>query len=105
MWCFKLLLSEMSSRLTHCCTLELLPLMELPAVKIGRAKQLYNAGFKTLNILAKTDPKTLVQAVDHMPQRIAHQIIAAAKLMLLAKAESLQEEAEDVLEGLRETSR
>lgn len=33
-WAFKELLGAMVKRLSYCCTVELLPLMELPSVKI-----------------------------------------------------------------------
>ncbi|CAH0386882.1 unnamed protein product [Bemisia tabaci] len=94
------LLKEMSERLVHCCSAELLPLMELPSVKLGRAKQLLRAGYKNLQLIARSDVNSMVRAIDHLPKRVACQIIAAAKLLLLAKAELLQEEAEQVLEGL-----
>ncbi|XP_049791288.1 uncharacterized protein LOC126198771 isoform X2 [Schistocerca nitens] len=99
-WAFKDLLSSFTQRLSHCCTLELIPLMELPAVKRGRAKQLYNAGFKTITDVANADPKQLVRMVDHLPTRVAKQIVSAAKMLLIQKAETLREEAESVLDGL-----
>nr|CAD7400649.1 unnamed protein product [Timema cristinae] len=79
-WAFKDLLVNFSQRLSHCCTQELLPLMELPAVKRGRAQQLYNAGFKTLKDIANTDVNTLVSCVDHISRKVAGQIIAAARI-------------------------
>nr|CAD7447917.1 unnamed protein product [Timema bartmani] len=99
-WAFKDLLVNFSQRLSHCCTQELLPLMELPAVKRGRAQQLYNANFKTLKDIANTDVNTLVSCVDHISRKVAGQIIAAARLLLLEKVESLREEAQEVLEGI-----
>ncbi|XP_075221945.1 mutagen-sensitive 301 [Lycorma delicatula] len=103
MWCFRRLLIEITSRLSHCCKPELLPLMELPAVKLGRARQLYNAGFKTVSIIANAEPQSLVKAIDHLPRKVAHQIIAAAKLKIVMTAETLQEEAEEVLAVLQNT--
>nr|CAD7202979.1 unnamed protein product [Timema douglasi] len=66
----------------------------------GRAQQLYNADFKTLKDIANTDVNTLVSCVDHMSRKVAGQIIAAARLLLLEKVESLREEAQEVLEGI-----
>ncbi|XP_071452679.1 helicase POLQ-like [Hetaerina americana] len=102
-WAFNDMLLNFSKRLSHCCHAELLPLMDLPAVKRGRARQLYNAGFKTLGDVANSTPQQLVNSIDHMPRKVAQQIIAAAKLILLEKVESLREEAEDVLDGLNST--
>lgn len=99
-WCFKVLLEEMSQRLSHCCSVELLPLMELPAVKIGRARQLYNAGYRSLRDVAGAEATRLIREVDHMPRKVAYQIVAAAKLQLIQKAEALRDEASDYLDGL-----
>lgn len=48
---------------------------------------MFNAGFKTISIIAKTEPKALVQALDHMPRRIAYQIVAAAKVSLVCECQ------------------
>ncbi|KAJ9585105.1 hypothetical protein L9F63_020552, partial [Diploptera punctata] len=99
-WAFKELLVNFSQQLSHCCTAELLPLMDLPAVKRGRARQLYKAGYKSLLHIANANPLEIVNSIDHMPKKVATQIVAAAKLMLKQKADNLREEAEEVLEGL-----
>ncbi|XP_039283493.1 helicase POLQ-like [Nilaparvata lugens] len=101
MWCFRRVLVEITNRLSHCCTPELIALMELPSVKIGRARQLYNSGFKTISTIANTEPKTLAKVIDHLPWKVAHQIVAAAKLKLMTTVETLQEEAETVLAFLQ----
>jgi POLQ-like helicase len=90
----------MSQRLSHCCVRELLPLMELPAVQQRRAKQLYNAGFKSVRSIAATSAEALVETIEHMPRRVAQQLIAAAKMLMLEKVDNLREEAEDVLDGI-----
>ena len=41
------------------------------------------AGYKTLRHLAHADPDVLVQEVDHLPRKIALQIVSAAKVILL----------------------
>jgi POLQ-like helicase len=46
----------------------------------GRARQLYKAGYKTLHDVAKADAKQMVCSIDHMPKKVANQIIAAAKV-------------------------
>ncbi|KAF5286180.1 hypothetical protein FQR65_LT12938 [Abscondita terminalis] len=99
-WAFVYLLRGMSQRLAHCCCKELLPLMELPSVKQARAKQLFQAGFKNLQSIAKADPVDLVQTIEFMSRKVANQLIAAAKMLLLEKVENLREEAEDVLDGI-----
>ena len=47
----------------------------------GRAKQLVNAGYKTLRHLAHADPAELVANIQHLPKKVAHQIVAAAKVI------------------------
>lgn len=66
----------------------------------NRARQLFNAGFKNLQSIAKTNADELMERIEFMPRRLANQLIAAAKMLLLEKVENLREEAEDVLDGV-----
>ncbi|GFY42173.1 helicase POLQ-like [Trichonephila inaurata madagascariensis] len=97
-WAYKLLLPDFVKQLSYCVTMELIPLMELPAVKRGRAKQLYVAGYKTLPDIAKAHPRDMVEKIVHLPYKTANQIISAAKMILMEKAETLREEAELLME-------
>ncbi|KAJ8393978.1 hypothetical protein AAFF_G00055110 [Aldrovandia affinis] len=94
-WAYKALLAELTQRLTYCVHHELIPLMEVAGVLQVRAKQLYNAGYKTLVHLANADPRVLVQTVQNLSSRQANQIVASAKMLLTEKAEALQEAAND----------
>ncbi|XP_062411021.1 helicase POLQ-like [Sardina pilchardus] len=96
-WPFKALLLELTRRLTYCVQTELIPLMEVVGVMEARAKQLYNAGYKTLAHLANADPKDLVKSVENLSKRQANQIVASAKMLIQEKAEALQEEVDDLL--------
>ncbi|KYQ59297.1 Helicase POLQ-like protein [Trachymyrmex zeteki] len=99
-WAFTEMLSTFSKKLSYCCPLELEKLMELPSVKIGRARQLYKAGYKTLQSVAKADPKEIKENIPYLSNRIVTQIIAAAKLLILQRAEDLKDECEDILDGI-----
>ncbi|KAL6469757.1 hypothetical protein MHYP_G00208760 [Metynnis hypsauchen] len=96
-WAYKALLTELTRRLTYCVQAELIPLMEVAGVMEFRAKQLYNAGYKTLAHLANADPNVLVKKVENLFKRQASQIVASAKMLLQEKAEALQEEVDDLL--------
>lgn len=95
-WAFEAVLSVISSRLRHCCTAELIPLMDLPAVRLGRAKQLFAKGFRTIELIAKADPEELVNAVEMLSKRQAKQIVSAAIVMVKDKMEMMQEEVENL---------
>uniref|UniRef100_H0XAQ0 Helicase, POLQ like n=1 Tax=Otolemur garnettii TaxID=30611 RepID=H0XAQ0_OTOGA len=96
-WVYRALLVELTKKLTYCVKAELIPLMEVTGVLEARAKQLYNAGYKSLTHLANADPEVLVRTVDHLSRRQAKQIISSAKMLLHEKAEALQEEVEELL--------
>ncbi|KAI1238597.1 Helicase POLQ-like, partial [Lamprotornis superbus] len=96
-WVYKALLTELTKQLTYCVKTELIPLMEVAGVLEARAKQLYNAGYKTLAHLANANPETLVRMIEHLSRRQAKQIISSAKMLLSEKAEALQEEVEELL--------
>ncbi|XP_020814682.1 helicase POLQ-like [Drosophila serrata] len=95
-WCYKPLFERILHKMDRCGTLELEPLMELPGVKINRAKQLYAAGFRSIEDLAKIRPILLVQSVEHMPLRVATEIVSAAKIILMKKLDHLEEETENL---------
>lgn len=46
----------------------------------GRARQLYNAGYRSVRDVASAEPTRLIREVDHMPKKVAFQIVAAAKV-------------------------
>ncbi|XP_037386278.1 helicase POLQ-like isoform X2 [Talpa occidentalis] len=96
-WVYRALLVELTKRLTYCVKAELIPLMEVTGVLEGRAKQLHNAGYKSLMHLANADPEVLIRTIDHLSRRQAKQIVSSAKMLLHEKAEALQEEIEELL--------
>lgn len=101
LWAFRQLLATMTQRLSHCCTVELLPLMELPGVKIARAKQLWRAGFTSLASIAGARSSDLVTNVEYMNYRVAGQLIMAAKAKLMEQVEELRDRVEDYLQVIR----
>ncbi|XP_066892063.1 helicase POLQ-like isoform X2 [Kogia breviceps] len=96
-WVYRALLVELTKKLTYCVKTELIPLMEVTGVLEGRARQLYNAGYKSLMHLANANPEVLIKTIDHLSRRQAKQIVSSAKLLLHEKAEALQEEVEELL--------
>nr|XP_019967805.1 PREDICTED: helicase POLQ-like isoform X2 [Paralichthys olivaceus] len=96
-WPFKALLTELTRRLSYCVKAELIPLMEVVGVMESRAKQLYNAGYKTLTHLANADPASLSKTIENLNKKQANQIVASAKMLLNEKAAALQEEVDDLL--------
>ncbi|XP_063873211.1 helicase POLQ-like isoform X2 [Scylla paramamosain] len=100
LWAFRDLLVNITQMLSGCCTAELMPLLDLPGVKKGRAKLMYKAGLKTLQDVAKCEPRRLMQAVIHLSYVSALQIIHSAKMLLIDKAQVLQMEAEEIVMGM-----
>ncbi|KAM9742408.1 helicase POLQ-like isoform 3-T3 [Dama dama] len=96
-WAYRALLGELTKKLTYCVKAELVPLMEVTGVLEGRARQLYNAGYKSLTHLANANPEVLIRTIDHLSRRQAKQIVSSAKMLLHEKAEALQEEVEELL--------
>ncbi|XP_044000139.1 helicase POLQ-like [Gambusia affinis] len=97
LWPFKALLLELTRRLSYCVKAELIPLMEVAGVLEFRAKQLYNAGYKTLSHLANADPAVLCGTLEHLYQKQANLMVASAKMLLNEKAAALQEEVDELL--------
>ena len=44
---------------------------------------MYNAGFRTLSAIANADSEVLVKSVEHLPRKVAKQIVASAKVRIL----------------------
>uniref|UniRef100_H3C2B0 Helicase, POLQ like n=1 Tax=Tetraodon nigroviridis TaxID=99883 RepID=H3C2B0_TETNG len=66
-------------------------------VRKSRAKQLYNAGYKTPSHLASADPAVLSKTIENLYKKQAHQIVASARMLVNEKAAALQEEVDDLL--------
>ncbi|XP_068191167.1 helicase POLQ-like [Antennarius striatus] len=96
-WPFKALLTVLMRRLSYCVKAELIPLMEVAGVMESRAKQLYNAGYKTLTHLANADPAVLSRTIENLYRKQATQIVASAKMLVNEKAAALQEEVDELL--------
>lgn len=90
-WVFKEILENFSKRLQHCCSAELLPLMELPGVKIGRAKMLYSAGIKSVMDVAALTPEDLTRMIKFINTQQATRVIKAAKYALKAEFDDNRE--------------
>jgi len=97
-WAYQELLEPFVKRLAHCCSPELLPLLELPGVKAGRGRQLLAAGFTNIQAIARADTKDLVARVEHLSMKAATAIVQSAQLILIDKAEALHDEADILLD-------
>ena len=94
LWGIHSLLSGILADLCLCAAPELTPFLELPHVKIGRAKKLYNLGYKTLEDIAALKPATLREKLEYkIHLKRADDIIKYAKRAFSTKAEALQLES------------
>ena len=73
--------------------------MEIPGVKIGRAKQLLNTGFKKIANVANAKPQQLTKAIPFLSNPKVLDIIESAKMILKNKVEALEEEAQEMKES------
>jgi len=97
-WPYKTLFQELMKRLQfNCSSVELLPLLELDCVKAGRAQQLYNAGFKTIETIASSKVQNIIEKIKNLPLNTAKRIVSSAARILTERAEALQAQAEDIL--------
>jgi helicase POLQ-like len=95
-WAYKSLFPELCQRLSYCCIPELIPLLELPYVKLGRAKLLYNAGYHSISDIARAKVEEMVKNVENILPGQARLIISGAKKILIDQADELQEKANDL---------
>ncbi|XP_036620820.1 helicase POLQ-like [Trichosurus vulpecula] len=96
-WVYRALLTELTKKLSYCVKADLVPLMEVAGVLESRAKQLYDADYKTVAHLANADPEVLIRTINHLSRRQANKIVSSAKMLLSEKAEALKEEVEELL--------
>ena len=83
-WPYKNLLQELMKRLQYnCSSSELLPLLEIDNVRLPRAQQLYNAGFKTIEIVASSKAHEMSAKIKNMPEIVAKKIIKSAKVIIV----------------------
>ncbi|UYV81964.1 HELQ [Cordylochernes scorpioides] len=80
LWAYQDLLPRCVSMLASCADVELPPLLKLPSVRKARARQLFNAGYKTLDDIATSTPTRLRHNVKYLSSKEASQIIAEAKM-------------------------
>ena len=81
LWTLKTLLHDLMKRLQYECSApELIPLHELDWVCNARAKQLYNAGFKDIETIAKSNPSDLTGKIKNLLPSAALTIIYSAKV-------------------------
>ncbi|XP_067948031.1 helicase POLQ-like [Watersipora subatra] len=97
LWAYSILYEQFMKKFSLCARPELNALMELPGVKIGKARLLYKAGFATLQQIAFSEPQELVTKVDYMSRAQARQLKASATLLIHEKSESLRAEADAVI--------
>lgn len=90
LWCYKQLLCELPQTLMYCRAPNLRALLDLPGVKIGRARQLLNAGYSSLELIARADAKEMTGKVRHLPLRSARNLISAAKLHFISKMDKVE---------------
>lgn len=96
-WAYRALFTDLTQKLSYCVKPELIPLMEVSGVREARARQLYNAGYRSLSYLANAIPDMLVKTIEHLSRRQAIQIVSSAKMLLNEKAEALLEEVEELV--------
>ncbi|CAF1013243.1 unnamed protein product [Brachionus calyciflorus] len=101
-WPYKNMFSEFTKRLQfNCSSMDLIPLLELEGVRLARAKQLFIAGFKTIEDIAGTNPDDMSAKIKNMIPPVANKIIKSAKI-LKEKIDALQSEADNLLLQLSE---
>uniref|UniRef100_A0A915PQJ4 Uncharacterized protein n=1 Tax=Setaria digitata TaxID=48799 RepID=A0A915PQJ4_9BILA len=94
-WPLKNLVPDLIQHLRDCSQQELIPLLALDGVKRGRARQLYNAGFKTIGLVASADPSVLLSTIVHLNRRQANAIVKSAKVLLRDQLAEKVEELEE----------
>uniref|UniRef100_A0A8D8QJ55 Helicase POLQ-like n=1 Tax=Cacopsylla melanoneura TaxID=428564 RepID=A0A8D8QJ55_9HEMI len=90
LWCYKQLLTDLPQTLMYCRAPSLRALLDLPGVKIGRARQLLAAGYSSLELIARADAMEMVSKIRHLPLRTARGLISAAKLHFITEMDKVE---------------
>lgn len=94
-WGIHSLLTRILSDLCLCSAPELTPFLDLPHVKIGRAKKLYALGYKTLEDIVAERPSELMRKLEYKINiKAATEIIKYAKRVFSTQAQALKLETE-----------
>lgn len=96
-WSYISLFPQICQQLTYCCAPEIVPLMELNGVKVARAKQLYQAGYRDVQSIAKCNTYKLSHDLNPCSHKQAKALIRAARHMLRSKADELEEKAKEMM--------
>lgn len=96
-WCIKLLLEEMVKKLSMINCMDVLPLLEISGVKLARAKQLYQAGYRTVSDVASANLEALIKTIPHLSRRQAACLISSAELIIREQVETLRDEADQII--------
>lgn len=81
LWPYKNLLQEFTKRLQYnCSSMELVPLLEIDSVRLARARQLFNAGYKTLELVAAANPEEMCKKIINLQPVHAKRLIKSANV-------------------------
>ena len=73
------ILRNLTSTLRYGSLGDLVELLEIPSVGMGRAKQLQRAGFSSLEKLANASCDDVMKKVEFLPRKVAMKILSAAR--------------------------
>ncbi|KAL7077401.1 hypothetical protein ACQ4LE_003245 [Meloidogyne hapla] len=97
LWALRSLLPEMVKRLSECARQELIPLLSIDCVKAGRARLLYERGYKTVGSIAKVLPEKLIADLEgKLSLMQARRMINSAKTIIRDQIAEKSEELEQL---------
>lgn len=79
LWILSPILRNLTSTLRYGSLGELVELLDIPSIGMGRAKQLQRAGFTNLEKLANACCDDLVSKVEFLSRKVAMKILSAAR--------------------------
>ena len=84
LWPYKNLLDEFTKRLQfNCSSVDLIPLLELDSVRLARAKQLFMAGYTTVESVAAARSDDMCSKVKNLLPTMARRIIKSANVIMI----------------------